>query len=238
MNNNSSRRNFIATGLALPVAGLASASLPSIPAPAVPAAAQQGSALSYRTIGKTGLKVTSVGFGCMITSDQSVVEKGRDMGINYFDTARGYQNGNNERMVGAALKSKRKNMFLSTKTQAPNKQGGAGPSGHQPERTGRRTTSTSGTCTARASIAQVTDDLIDAQQTAKKAGQDPFRRRQHALEPGDADPGDCAERDARRHSDGVQLHHGPGPHRSHQRRAKAGVGIIGMKVMAGGTAGW
>ncbi len=123
MNNNSSRRNFIATGLALPVAGLASASLPSIPAPAAPAAAQQGSALSYRTLGKTGLKITSVGFGCMITSDQSVVEKGLDLGITYFDTARGYQQGNNERMVGAALKSKRKNIILATKTGAANKQG-------------------------------------------------------------------------------------------------------------------
>jgi aryl-alcohol dehydrogenase-like predicted oxidoreductase len=36
----------------------------------------------------------------MITSDQSVVEKAADIGINYFDTARGYQGGNNERMVG------------------------------------------------------------------------------------------------------------------------------------------
>ena len=135
MDNNSSRRNFIATGLALPVAGLASASLPAIPAPAAPAAAQQGSALSFRTLGKTGLKVTSVGFGCMITSDQSVVEKGADLGITYFDTARGYQQGNNERMVGAALKSKRKDIILATKTGGRQKAGRAGPPGYQPEGT-------------------------------------------------------------------------------------------------------
>ena len=30
--------------------------------------------LSYRTLGKTGLKVTSVGFGCMVTSDASVID--------------------------------------------------------------------------------------------------------------------------------------------------------------------
>ncbi len=50
-------------------------------------------------LGKTGLKVTSVGFGCMITSDASVIERAADIGITYFDTARVYQSGNNERMV-------------------------------------------------------------------------------------------------------------------------------------------
>ena len=42
----------------------------------------------------------------MITSDPSVIARAADIGINYFDTARGYQHGNNERMVGAALKGK------------------------------------------------------------------------------------------------------------------------------------
>ena len=69
---------------------------------------------TYRDLGKTGLKPTSVGFGCMITSDQSVVEKAADIGITFFDTARGYQNGNNERMVGAALKSKKINWTACT----------------------------------------------------------------------------------------------------------------------------
>jgi len=79
--------------------------------------------LRYRTLGKTGLKVTAMGFGCMITSDQSVVEKAADIGITYFDTARGYQGGNNERMVGAALKSRRKNLVLSTKNNQGTKDG-------------------------------------------------------------------------------------------------------------------
>jgi hypothetical protein len=35
----------------------------------------------------------------MITSDPSVIAKAVDLGINYFDTARSYQHGNNERMV-------------------------------------------------------------------------------------------------------------------------------------------
>jgi predicted aldo/keto reductase-like oxidoreductase len=166
-----SRRRFLAAGLTLPAA--ASASRTEEQAPPAP---QRGlrpaatvPAFQYKTLGKTGLKVTTVGFGCMITSDQSVVERGADLGITYFDTARGYQGGNNERMVGAALKSKRKNLALSTKTQARTKE----------EALLHIDTSLKELGTdyvdiwylhARTSPSQITDDLIEAQQIAKKAG--------------------------------------------------------------------
>src|SRR5450631_3065038 len=122
MSDNSSRRNFLAAGLALPATALAvntgsqSASRPA----AAPATTQSG--LRFRPLGKTGLKVTTVGFGCMVTSDPSVIEKAVDMGINLFDTARVYQGGNNERMVGAALKGKRDKLILSSKTLSPTKE--------------------------------------------------------------------------------------------------------------------
>jgi aryl-alcohol dehydrogenase-like predicted oxidoreductase len=72
--------------------------------------------LELRPLGKTGLRLTTVGFGCMITSDPSVVERALDSGINYFDTARVYQNGNNERMVGAALRKGRDKIYISSKS--------------------------------------------------------------------------------------------------------------------------
>jgi hypothetical protein len=75
-------------------------------------------AVRYRTLGKTGLKVSAVGYGCMITSDGSVISRAVDMGITYFDTARGYGKGNNERMVGAALKGSRDKIVLSSKSEA------------------------------------------------------------------------------------------------------------------------
>src|ERR1035441_6891711 len=99
-----SRRNFLAAGLALPAAGLAtttSSPSPSAPAPQ-PAAATPGK-ITYRVLGKTGMKVSTVGYGCMITSDPTVITRAADMGINYFDTSRNYQSAQNERMVGAAL---------------------------------------------------------------------------------------------------------------------------------------
>jgi predicted aldo/keto reductase-like oxidoreductase len=54
----------------------------------------------------------------MITSDGSVITRAADMGITYFDTARGYGKGNNERMVGAALKGYRDKIVLSSKSEA------------------------------------------------------------------------------------------------------------------------
>ena len=122
MEHPASRRSFLAAGLALPA--VASASRPQPPQQLSQrplSSPETGPVFQYRTLGKTGLKVTTVGIGCMITSDSSVVERAADLGITYFDTARSYQQGNNERMVGAALKNKRKDMVLSTKTEARNK---------------------------------------------------------------------------------------------------------------------
>ena len=62
------------------------------------------------------MEVSEVAFGCMITSDQSVIERAADLGVNLFDTARGYQGGNNERLVGAALKGRRDKVYISTKS--------------------------------------------------------------------------------------------------------------------------
>jgi uncharacterized protein len=82
------------------------------------AALQEQQRIEYRSIGKTGLKVSTVGFGCMVTSDASVIERSIDLGINYFDTSRDYQGGNNERMLGAAIKGRRAKVHVSTKTAA------------------------------------------------------------------------------------------------------------------------
>src|SRR5208283_3023394 len=121
MTYDTSRRGFLSVGLALPLAGLAS-KIGLFQSAMPPAGANSPVKLEYRTLGKTGLKVTTLGFGCMITSDPSVITRAADLGINYFDTARGYQHGNNEKMVGAALKGKRKQIVLSTKSAAPDKE--------------------------------------------------------------------------------------------------------------------
>jgi uncharacterized protein len=110
-----SRRNFLLSGLALPVV------LQSKESFNLQLKLADKPKSMFRPLGKTGLKPTSVAFGCMITSDPSVIVKAADLGINYFDTARGYSNGNNERMVGAALKAKRKDLIISTKSMSQTK---------------------------------------------------------------------------------------------------------------------
>ena len=139
----------------------------------MPAAAQtlsQKVPLTYRTLGKTGLKVTSLSFGCMTTSDASVIERAADLGIIHFDTARSYQSGNNERMVGAALKSRRKRSVISSKSGGQDREGGPRRPGHQPARAGNRLPRHLVPAQPRTSPAEVTDDLLEAQRIAKKAG--------------------------------------------------------------------
>src|SRR5436305_2225567 len=121
MSKSSSRRSFLtAAGLGAPALAMASSPQNLKTAPANTLRAEPK--LDYRVLGKTGLKVTTMGFGCMITSDPTVIERAADIGVNYFDTARGYQNGNCERMVGAALKARRKNLMISTKSGAQTKE--------------------------------------------------------------------------------------------------------------------
>ncbi|NTV83999.1 MAG: aldo/keto reductase [Bacteroidales bacterium] len=71
--------------------------------------------VQYRTLGKTGMKVSTIGFGAMLTSDPTVVHHAIDLGINYIDTAASYMKGNNEIMVGNVLKTRRKEVFIATK---------------------------------------------------------------------------------------------------------------------------
>ena len=72
-------------------------------------------ALEYRTLGKTGMKVTAVSMGVMNCSDPAVLLRAFDLGINFYDTADCYMNGRNEEMVGKAFEGKRPKVFIQTK---------------------------------------------------------------------------------------------------------------------------
>jgi uncharacterized protein len=71
----------------------------------------------YRTLGRTGLKVTIVSFGAMLTPESEVIRYALEHGINYVDTARRYMGGRNEEYVGQALKGMRDKVYVATKTQ-------------------------------------------------------------------------------------------------------------------------
>jgi aryl-alcohol dehydrogenase-like predicted oxidoreductase len=82
---------------------------------------EKGSPLEYRTLGKTGLKVTVVGMGVMNCSDPAVVLRAFDLGINFYDTADCYMWGKNEEMVGKAFQGKRDKVLIQTKVH-PNEE--------------------------------------------------------------------------------------------------------------------
>jgi predicted aldo/keto reductase-like oxidoreductase len=159
----SSRRTFLEGGLALPALAAVRTENSSVPKQAVKPK------LIYGSLGRTGLKVTRLAFGCMTTSDPSVIERAADLGINLFDSARVYQGGNNERMVGAALRKYRDKVYITSKTQAKDKQ----------QALADLDTSLKEMQTdhldiwylhSRSTASAVNDGLLEAQNEAKKAG--------------------------------------------------------------------
>jgi predicted aldo/keto reductase-like oxidoreductase len=81
---------------------------------------QTGADIPRRSLGKTGEKLSIVGFGGIMLNDNSqeyandLVMKAYEAGINYFDVAPSY--GNAQSKLGPALRSYRKNCFLACKT--------------------------------------------------------------------------------------------------------------------------
>ncbi|WP_158796143.1 aldo/keto reductase [Pedobacter sp. L105] len=76
--------------------------------------------MQYSKLGKSDLKISKIGFGCMslkgtAAENEIIVNKALELGINYFDTADLYENGENEIKVGKLLKSNRHQIVLATK---------------------------------------------------------------------------------------------------------------------------
>jgi aryl-alcohol dehydrogenase-like predicted oxidoreductase len=76
--------------------------------------------MQYKTLGKSSLTVSRIGFGCMSLKPgqddiQFLIDKAVDNGINYFDTADLYDKGLNEINIGKALKEKRNKVIIATK---------------------------------------------------------------------------------------------------------------------------
>jgi uncharacterized protein len=194
---------------------------------------QDKTTVQLRTLGKTGLKISPLGFGCMTTADPSVIERAADLGINYFDTARAYQGGNNERIVGAALKRKRTQVAISTKTQGKTRQ----------EVLADLDTSLRELQTdyvdvwylhSRNTPADVTDELLGAQQEAKKAGKIRFTGVSFHF----SMPDMLAHLVRRGQTDVVLASYNftmkPDLTSAIQEARKSGLGIVAMKVLAGG----
>ena len=83
--------------------------------------------MEYRQLGKTGLKVSALGFGCgavgglLVRGERkemaAAVARAVELGVNYFDTARTYGNGKSEENLGRVLQELKPDVVVGTKVQ-------------------------------------------------------------------------------------------------------------------------
>jgi aryl-alcohol dehydrogenase-like predicted oxidoreductase len=68
------------------------------------------------------LKVTSVGCAAGAIPDPDILARALDLGINYYDTARIYGQGKSEEILGRAIKGRRDQIVLASKTYSNTKE--------------------------------------------------------------------------------------------------------------------
>src|SRR5439155_9422622 len=94
----------------------------------------ESAAMQYRELGKTGIKVSAIGFGAWAiggpseasgaplgwgrTTDEeslAAIRRARDLGVTFFDTADSYGFGRSESLLGIVLSRKRSDVVIATK---------------------------------------------------------------------------------------------------------------------------
>jgi aryl-alcohol dehydrogenase-like predicted oxidoreductase len=110
-----SRRRFIGSSAAA-LAGAGLSARKKLFGSDSPAGENEVKIKEYRTLGRTGFKVSDISFGAGELTEPALLEAILDAGINYIDTAEGYGRGRSERMIGNVIKNRdRKKIFVSTK---------------------------------------------------------------------------------------------------------------------------
>jgi aryl-alcohol dehydrogenase-like predicted oxidoreductase len=90
-------------------------------------------AMKRRALGRSGFQVSAIGLGCWGMSGSygaadeaesvATLHQALDLGINFFDTADSYGDGQNEALLGRALEGRRHEFVLATKTGRVKRQG-------------------------------------------------------------------------------------------------------------------
>ena len=81
--------------------------------------------MNYRQLGRSNLRVATVGLGCMGMSDfygprddaesLATIHRALDLGVNFLDTSDAYGPHKNEELVGRAIRDRRDQVVLATK---------------------------------------------------------------------------------------------------------------------------
>ncbi len=74
-------------------------------------------AISYRVLGRTGLKIPLISFGVMNSDNPDLLRRAFDLGLNHLDTAHLYLRGNSERVIGEVIEGRgnRDSIYIATK---------------------------------------------------------------------------------------------------------------------------
>src|SRR5438552_1120458 len=85
--------------------------------------------MDYRTLGRTGLRVGALGFGCgnvggllirgTPAERERAVARALELGINYFDTAPLYGDGQSETNLGQVIRALKPRLYVGTKFRVP-----------------------------------------------------------------------------------------------------------------------
>jgi len=118
------RRKFLET-MAAAVVGSTAHTLPTLANESAANERSKNKEIPKRMLGKTGVEVTSLIIGGVVAMKEPPTAKFHpaelanaaiDAGIHYFDTAPSYNNGQSEKNYGEVLATRRKEVFLATKT--------------------------------------------------------------------------------------------------------------------------
>lgn len=108
----SSRRDFMKKS----AAGLAAVSLlPNFKIEKTPEkinSAPNENKIVYRTLGRTGIKLPIISFGCGFINEPFLIHAALDAGITHFDTAPGYGGDKSEPVLGEVLKDRQRDSFV------------------------------------------------------------------------------------------------------------------------------
>ncbi len=134
--------------------------------------------MEYRTLGHSGLRVSPLCLGAMMfggATDEPtasrIVARALDQGVNFIDTADGYNAGQSEEIVGRAIRDHRSWWVLATKCANPT---GKGPNGRGVSR--RHVFDA-----VEASLRRLSVDTIDVLYLHKEDHQTPLGETVHAL---------------------------------------------------------
>jgi aryl-alcohol dehydrogenase-like predicted oxidoreductase len=85
--------------------------------------------MNYRELGRTGLRVSALGFGCgdvgglivrgTPAERERAVARALELGINYFDTAASYGGGQSEQNLGQVIRALKPTLYVGTKFRVP-----------------------------------------------------------------------------------------------------------------------